>query len=145
VGSEAARAARRAGEAFGVDRAGRISEICDALAYLSGEDRPAPPRKAVMVCDTLNAFDLLTSVGAAFPAAVVMAEPVAAGPFRELLEHLHLPVVAEVPGLLRWATDGERALVDGDHGLVSLNPRRSEVETFRAGRRSEGPEGPTSP
>src|SRR4051812_48837474 len=125
VGSEAARAARRAGEAFGVDRAGRISEVCDALAYLSAQDRPAPPRKAVVACDALSAFDLLTSVGVAFPVAVVTAEP-AAGSLRALLEHLHLPAVSEVSGLLRWATDGERALVDGDHGLVSLNPRRSE-------------------
>jgi phosphoenolpyruvate-protein kinase (PTS system EI component) len=71
-----------------------------------------------------------------------MAEPAEAGSFRALLEHLQLPVVAEVPGLLRWATDGERALVDGDHGLLSLNPRRSEVEAFRAGRRAEGPAEP---
>ncbi|HEY8207335.1 MAG TPA: GAF domain-containing protein [Myxococcaceae bacterium] len=142
VGSEAGRTARRAGEAFGVERAGRISEVCDALAFFALPDRPAPPRKAVLVCDALSAFDLLTSVGVAFPAAVVTAEPASAGSFRALLEHLRLPVIAEVPSLLRWATDGERALVDGDHGLVSLNPRHSEVEVFRAGRRPEGPAAP---
>jgi len=139
VGGEAARAARRAGEAFGVERAGRISEVCDALAWLSAQERQAPPRRAVVVCDALNAFDLLTSVGVAFPAAVVTAEPAGAGSFRALLDQLHVPVVTEVPGLLRWATDGERALVDGNHGLVSLNPKRSEVEAFRAARRPEGP------
>ena len=142
VGSEAARAARRAGEAFGVERAHRINEVCDALAWLAAGGRPSPPRRAVLVCDALSAFDVLASLGAAAPAAVVLAEPVAPGPFRALLERLQVPVVAEVSGLLRWASDGERALVDGDHGLISLNPSRGEVEMFRAGRRSGGPAEP---
>ena len=96
---------------------GRLEEIACQVAAIRGSLSAEPPRKAVVVCDSLSAFDLLTTVGVAFPAAVV----------------------TEVPGLLRWATDGERALVDGKHGLVSLNPKRSEVEAFRAARRPEGP------
>ncbi|HVE84539.1 MAG TPA: GAF domain-containing protein, partial [Myxococcales bacterium] len=128
VGAEAARAARRTGEAFGVDRAQRISEVCDALAFLCAGEHPPPPRKAVLACDALSAFDVVVALGPASPAAVVLAEPVAPGSLRSFLERLRIPVVAEVAGLLRWAADGERALVDGDHGLVSLNPKRSEVE-----------------
>jgi phosphotransferase system enzyme I (PtsP) len=39
--------------------------------------------------------------------------------------------VTEVSGLFRWATEGEVALVDADHGLVQLNPTRAEIALVR--------------
>jgi phosphoenolpyruvate-protein kinase (PTS system EI component) len=47
--------------------------------------------------------------------------------------------VADVRGLFRWAGDGDVALLDGDHGLVVINPSKSEMASLREHRRSSKP------
>jgi phosphoenolpyruvate-protein kinase (PTS system EI component) len=69
------------------------------------------------------------------PSAVVLSEPAAAPGARALLTLAAVPAVVEVGSLFRWVTEGELALVDGDHGLVRLNPSRTEVATFRSRKR----------
>jgi phosphotransferase system enzyme I (PtsP) len=49
-----------------------------------------------------------------------------------------VPAVTEVAGLFRWATDGELALVDADHGLVQLNPTRAEIALVRLAKKRPG-------
>jgi phosphotransferase system enzyme I (PtsP) len=36
-----------------------------------------------------------------------------------------------VGGLFRWVSDGDIALLDADHGLLVVNPSRSEVAVVR--------------
>jgi phosphoenolpyruvate-protein kinase (PTS system EI component) len=43
-----------------------------------------------------------------------------------------VPAVIDVGGLFRWVANGDLALVDGDHGIVRLNPSRAEVSLVRA-------------
>ena len=42
-----------------------------------------------------------------------------------------------VEGLFRWASDGDVALLDADHGLFVLNPSKSEVAALRQHKRSK--------
>jgi phosphotransferase system enzyme I (PtsP) len=138
VGVEASRVAARHGDAFGVERAREIVDVCEALAMLAAGDRRAElPRSAVLVGDQVTLFDLLVSARSQ-PAAVMLSTRT--GPAsRTLLQLLGVPAVSDVAGLFRWVSDGDIVLVDGDHGIVRLNPSRAEVAAVRAEKkRGEG-------
>jgi phosphotransferase system enzyme I (PtsP) len=138
VSAEAARAASRAGDAFGLSRVREISDVCEALAMLTANDRRAEvPRNAVLVGDQFTVFDLLVSARSQ-PAAVVLSERANHDVAKTLLGVLGVPAVVEVAGLFRWVSDGDIALVDGDHGLVRLNPGRAEVSLALAEKKKSG-------
>jgi phosphotransferase system enzyme I (PtsP) len=131
VGAESVRAASHNGDAFMLERAHELAELCEALALLSRGEVPSDvPRSAVLVGDGFSLFDLLVAVRAR-PAAVVLSERAVTAKARALLPLLRVPAITEVSGLFRWATDGELALVDADHGLVQLNPTRAEIALVR--------------
>ena len=55
---------------------------------------------------------------------------------RSLLRLLGVPSIVGVQGLFRWASDGDIALVDADHGLLVINPSKSEISNLREFKRS---------
>ncbi|MDW8252188.1 MAG: GAF domain-containing protein, partial [Myxococcales bacterium] len=113
------------------ERARDIEDLCDALIMLAVSDpRAEMPAKAVMIADHLTVFDVLLSTRWK-PVGIALAETVQSPRTTALLQLLGLPAVTAVGGLFRWATDGDVALLDGDHGLVILNPSRSEVALVR--------------
>ena len=131
VGAESVRAASQKGDAFMLERAHELAELCEALALLAhGEHWPEVPRSAVLAGDGFSLFDLLVALRAR-PSAVVLSERAGTGKARALVSLLGVPSVTEVSGLFRWATEGEVALVDADHGLVQLNPTRAEIALVR--------------
>jgi phosphotransferase system enzyme I (PtsP) len=52
------------------------------------------------------------------------------------LRLLGVPAVVDVQGLFRWASDGDIALLDGDHGIFVINPSKSEMASLREYKRS---------
>jgi len=54
---------------------------------------------------------------------------------RVLLSLLQLPAIVDVAGAFRWASPGDVALLDADHGFLVINPSRAEVASLRAERR----------
>jgi phosphotransferase system enzyme I (PtsP) len=48
-----------------------------------------------------------------------------------LLELLKVPALIDVAGLFRWASDGDIAVLDADHGLLIINPSRAEISKLR--------------
>ena len=50
---------------------------------------------------------------------------------RSLLRLLEVPAIVGVEGLFKWASDGDVSLLDADHGLLVINPSRSEVAALR--------------
>ncbi|MEI8256743.1 MAG: phosphoenolpyruvate-utilizing N-terminal domain-containing protein, partial [Deltaproteobacteria bacterium] len=137
VGGEAGRMAAQNNDPFAVDRAREMADICEALAMMVAADRRAEvPRGSVLVGSEVTLFDVLMAARA-HPAAVVLSER-AAGPMsRALLTLIGTPSVVDVGGLFRWVADGDVALVDGDHGLVRLNPSRAEVSLVRAEKKKQ--------
>jgi phosphotransferase system, enzyme I, PtsP len=131
VGSEVVKTATRVGDAFALERATDLAEVCEALAMLALEDRRELPRSAILIGDNFTVFDLLVTARYQ-PSGVVLSEHARGPQIRPLLELMGVPSVIEVTGLFRWAADGEVALVDGDHGLVRLNPSRAEINAVRA-------------
>ena len=139
--SRVARAVTRAAasvtrDAFLEERARDVEDLCDALTVLAGTDRrSALPSKAVLLGDTLTVFDLLVSARS-MPTGIALSERASGPRTRVLLKLMNVPAVADVKGLFRWAADGDIALLDGDHGLIVINPTKSEVASLREHRRS---------
>jgi phosphotransferase system enzyme I (PtsP) len=118
------------------ERARDIEDLCDALTMLADSDkRSALPSKALLVGDTLTVFDLLVSARSQ-PAGLALSERASGPRLRSLLKLLNVPAVVDVQGLFRWASDGDIALLDGDHGLLVINPSKGEMASLREYRRS---------
>ena len=119
------------------ERARDVDDLCDALTMLAGSDkRSSIPSKAVLLGDTLTVFDLLVTAKT-HPVAIALSERASGPRTHVLLRLMDVPAVADIQGLFRWATDGDIALLDGDHGLLVINPSKSEVASLRERRRSE--------
>jgi phosphotransferase system enzyme I (PtsP) len=121
---------------FMQERARDIEDLCDALTMLADTDRSTVlPSKAILLGDTLTVFDLLVS--ARFqPAGIALSERATGPRMRALLKLMNVPSVTDVEGLFRWVSDGDIALLDGDHGLLVINPTKAEMASVREGRRA---------
>jgi phosphotransferase system enzyme I (PtsP) len=118
------------------ERAKDIEDLCDALTMLATTDKRAGlPSKAVIVGDGLTVFDLLISARA-HPVGVALTERASGPRTSVLLKLLGVPSIVGVQGLFRWASDGDIALVDADHGLLVINPSKSEISILREFKRS---------
>jgi phosphotransferase system, enzyme I, PtsP len=123
------------------ERARDIEDLCDALTMLASNDKRAElPSKAILLGDALTVFDLLVSARA-HPVGVALSERAAGPRTRVLLQLLDVPAIVDVQGLFRWASDGDIALLDADHGLFVINPSKSEVASLREYKRSIEQEG----
>src|SRR5262249_751191 len=119
------------------ERARDIEDLCDALSMLAAADKRAElPSKAILVGDGLTVFDLLISARA-HPVGVALTERASGPRTRSLLRLLGVPAIVDVQGLFRWASDGDIALLDADHGLLVINPSKSEVASLREYRRGQ--------
>lgn len=118
------------------ERARDIEDLCDALTMIAeGDKRTVLPSKAILVGDTLTVFDLLVSARSQ-PVGIALSERASGPRLRALLKLMNIPAVVEVQGLFRWASDGDIALLDGDHGLLVINPSKGEMASLREYRRS---------
>jgi phosphotransferase system enzyme I (PtsP) len=138
VAREAARAATGiVGDPFLQDRARDIEDLCDALVMLASPDARAElPSKAVLLGDELTVFDLLVSARAQ-PVGIALTERAMGPRTAVLLQLMGVPSMMDVAGAFRWASPGDVALLDADHGLLVVNPSRADIASVRAARRAE--------
>lgn len=138
VAREAARAATGiVGDPFLQDRARDIEDLCDAIVMLASPDARAElPSKAVLLGDQLTVFDLLVSARAQ-PVGIALTERAVGPRTQVLLELMGVPSIVDVAGAFRWASPGDVALLDADHGLLVVNPSRADIASVRAARRAE--------
>ena len=121
------------------ERARDIEDLCDALTMLAAADKRAElPNKAILVGDGLTVFDLLISARA-HPVGVALTERASGPRTRSLLRLLGVPAIVDVQGLFRWASDGDIALLDADHGLLVINPTKGEIASLRVFKRGSLP------
>lgn len=125
-------------DAFLEERARDIEDLCDALVMLAATDKRAElPNKAILIGDALSVFDLLITARAQ-PVGIVLSDRAKGPRTRTLLQLMDIPSIVGVEGLFRWASDGDVALLDGDHGILVINPSRSEVAALREYKRTTG-------
>lgn len=123
------------GDPFLQERARDIEDLCDTLVMLASPDARAElPSKAVLIGDKLTVFDLLVSARAN-PVGVALSERVPSPRTNVLLKLLGVPAITHVDGLFQWASPGDVALLDADHGFLMINPSRAEMATLRAERK----------
>jgi phosphotransferase system enzyme I (PtsP) len=141
VAREATRnAAQLTRDPFLEERAKDIEDLCDAVSMLAAADKRAElPSKAILVGDGLTVFDLLISARA-HPVGVALSDRATGPRTRTLVRLMDVPAVVGVEGLFKWASDGDIALIDADHGLLVLNPSKSEIATVREYKRAHTPE-----
>jgi phosphotransferase system, enzyme I, PtsP len=113
-----------------------LEDLCDALTMLAVTDKRAElPSKAILVGDGVTVFDLLISARTQ-PVGVALTERSTGPRTRALLRLLGVPAIVDVQGLFRWASDGDIALLDADHGLLVINPSKTEMASIREYKRA---------
>lgn len=118
-------------DAFLEERARDIEDLCDALVMLAKADKRAElPLKGVLIGDGLSVFDLLISARA-HPVGIALTDRATGPRTRVLLRLMEVPAIVGIEGLFKWASDGDVALLDADHGIFVINPSRSEVAALR--------------
>jgi signal transduction protein with GAF and PtsI domain len=121
------------GDPLLVARALEVEQLC--LRVRARLERPAAvlPPGSVLVAGRLTVCDAL-ELAAAHGTGAVLVEPAGASPGIAVLIALGLPVVAGVSELYRWTADGDRLLIDGEAGTITVNPSRIDELAFRRAR-----------
>jgi phosphotransferase system, enzyme I, PtsP len=113
------------------ERATEVEDLCLLVAARSG-GQVLSAGGAVLVVERLGGL-LALAAAARHAVAVIAAGPGEDSAFgASVARAAGLPVVAEVAGLYAWARTDDRALVDGDEGVVRINPPPSVVARLKA-------------
>jgi phosphotransferase system enzyme I (PtsP) len=136
VAREATRAARSiVGDPFLEQRSADMEDLCDVVLMLAAPDlRAAVPSKAVLLGDKVTVFDVLVTARTQ-PVGIALTSPGDDLRTQVLLRLLGIPAIVDVAMAFRWASPGDIALLDADHGFLVVNPSRAEVAQLRAVRR----------
>jgi phosphotransferase system enzyme I (PtsP) len=137
VAREATRHARGiVGDPFMEQRSADMEDLCDIVSMLAAPDpRALVPSKAVLLGDRITVFDVMVTARSS-PAGIALTT--AGDPrTRVLLQIMAMPAIVDVAMAFRWASPGDIALLDADHGFLIVNPSRAEVANLRAARRAK--------
>lgn len=139
IAREVARTANgQLGDPFLQQRARDVEDLCDAILMLASPDARAElPQKAVLLGTDLGVFDLIVSARA-HPVGVVLTERTLGPRTKVLLKLMGLPAIIDVEGAFRWASPGDVALIDADHGFLVINPSKADIAGVRAQRKKQG-------
>lgn len=119
------------------ERARDVEDLCDAISMMAASDKRAElPVKAILIGDGLTVFDLLVSARAQ-PVGVVLTERATSPRTKVILKLMEVPALVGVEGLFRWVSDGDIVVLNADHGLLVVNPSKSEVAALRQKRRDD--------
>jgi len=125
------------GHPFLEERARDIEDLCDAILMLAAPDARAEiPKGAILLGEQVSVFDLLVTQRS-MPSGVALTQPASARS-EVILQLMGVPAISEVGGAFRWASPGDVALLDADHGFFIINPSRAEISRLRAWRKSSG-------
>jgi phosphotransferase system enzyme I (PtsP) len=118
------------GERILAERALEVEALCLRVLNRLGAPGAKLPAGAVLAAARLTVCDAI-ELRAGHAAGAVLSGAAAASPGLAMAVALGLPVVAGVSELFRWVADGDRMLVDGDVGSVTVNPSRVDVAAHR--------------
>jgi phosphotransferase system enzyme I (PtsP) len=114
-----------------LERAEEVEELCLLLAARACGERVPSGNGALLIPERLSAVVALAAVAHKTTAIAVCApaDPDTLGP--AIARAAGIPAVGGVGGLFAWARAGDVVLVDGDEGVVRVNPRASVIARFR--------------
>lgn len=121
-------------DASSTERSVELEALCVHLAARVVDERVPSQGAALLMTDRLPAITALVAA-AHRTSAVVMSGSLAPRSLgAEVARAGGLAVVSDVGGLFAWARVGDRLLVDGDEGVVRVNPSAATVAQFRRSR-----------
>jgi phosphotransferase system enzyme I (PtsP) len=112
-------------------RAGEIEDLCLWLAAESCGDVGPTGGTVSVIAERLGAFAVMYAAARGGVGLVIGGSVDPEGLAAGLARAAKLPVVAEVAGLFAWVRSGDTLLVDGDQGLVRVNPSASVLAQYR--------------
>jgi phosphotransferase system enzyme I (PtsP) len=113
------------------DRSREIEDVCLLVAART-VGLKVPESGSVVIAERLSGI-LALAVFARRAVAVATTGGGDESAFgAELMRAVRVPVVAGASGLYAWARPDDRVLVDGDAGIVRINPAATVVARFRA-------------
>jgi phosphotransferase system enzyme I (PtsP) len=130
VTREYTRVLSAAGDPVLAERALEVEALCMRVLLRLSTPRPRLEPGAVLCTSRLTVCDAI-ELAESHGSAVVLAGARESSPGVPVALALGLPVVGVVKELFRWVADGDRALVDGAQGVVTVNPSRVDVAEFR--------------
>ena len=134
VAQEYARASYRLGPSDDPsDHAAEIEEVC----VLLGDPR-ALHAGGIWIADRIGA--VMAIIAVARGAAALVAGDVVSPAAIAIARAACIPVVSDVSGLFGWARPHDLLAVDGETGIVLVQPAPADIERVRRGRHSLMPE-----
>lgn len=128
VAKQYARAPYRLGTVHeSADHVADIEELC----VLLGAPRALRPG-AIWIADRIHAFVALVAV--ARGASALVASDAISPAAIAIARAAELPVISDVPGLFGWVRPGDLLAVDGDRGIVLVQPAPTDIERLRHAR-----------
>ncbi len=114
------------------ERAHEVEALCLRVRARLGATRPPGFDRpgAVLCASRLTVCDAI-ELAAGHGAAVAITGAAESSPGISVAVALGLPVVCGVKELFRWVADGDRALVSGEDGTVTVNPSRVDIAAHR--------------
>ncbi len=109
--------------------------IMRALMGRDDEIHPPPHERAVVIAHELSPADM-ASLGRESVGGIVVEVGTKTSHTAIMARALELPAVVGVDGMLKTAATGDRVIVDGYRGLVTINPSEQKVREALA--RSQG-------
>ena len=107
---------------------GLYEELCVLIGVTADARSPVRPG-AVWVADRIGGF--VATVAIARGANALVAADAITPAALELARAARIPVVSNVPGLFGWVRSGDLVAVDGDTGVVLVQPAPDEIERMR--------------
>lgn len=126
VARDYARTPYRLGEAPEV--VSEIEQLCVLIGVTADARSPVRPG-AVWIADRIGGF--VATVAIARGANALVAADVITPAAIELARAAHIPVVSQVSGLFGWVRSGDLVAVDGDAGVVLVQPAPDDIERMR--------------
>ncbi|MCB9598049.1 MAG: GAF domain-containing protein [Sandaracinaceae bacterium] len=114
------------------ERSAEVETLCLQVVLDVVDQRVPSQGAALLLSDRLPALLVLTALAHRASALAVGAFVDPAGLAAKLCRASSLPTVHGVGGLFAWARGGDRVLVDGDDGVVQVNPSPAAVAEYRS-------------
>jgi phosphotransferase system enzyme I (PtsP) len=114
------------------ERAGDVRDVAQRLLEnLSGikEEKVIVPKEAVLVAEDLSPADLSLIEGDHFR-GIVLATGGVTSHASILAKSFEIPIVVGVEGLLDRVRQGDSLIVDGNSGVVYINPRQEVIREY---------------
>ncbi|MBX3270308.1 MAG: GAF domain-containing protein [Sandaracinaceae bacterium] len=115
-----------------MERSAEVETLCLQVVLDVVDQRVPSQGAALLLSDRLPALLVLTAIAHRASALAVGAFTDPAGLAAKLCRAASLPTVHGVGGLFAWARGGDRVLVDGEQGVVQINPSPAAIAEFRS-------------